>query len=174
MESKRPKRISLTRRQRKILKEFSNSRKCPRGLTNRARIILYWEEDRGVRETGRDMEIDTKTVLSWRKRWQVAVQEWGETQKKWSHKDLRDKIRESFSDAPRSGTPSKFTAEEVCEIMAVACKLPKELDVPVSHWSAADLKRAVLKQGIVTEISTRTVGRFLKRLTSSPTACDIG
>ena len=124
MESKRPKRISLTRRQRKILKEFSNGRKCPRGLANRARIILYWAQGRGVRETGREMEIDTKTVLSWRQRWQTVVEEWGETQKKWSHKDLRDKIRESFSDAARSGAPPKFTAEEVCrELPAISVEL---------------------------------------------------
>ena len=171
---RRPARISLTRGQRKILEEFANGRKCSRGLSNRARIILYWAEGRGVRETARNMETDPKTVLAWRQRWMSAVESWGKTERKWMHKVLREKIRESLSDAQRSGAPGKFTAEEVCEIMSAACKMPSELGVPVSHWSASDLRRQVLKQGIVKEISVRTVGRFLKRLTSSRTACGIG
>lgn len=174
MADRRPAKVPLTRRQEKILKEFANGRKCPRGLSNRSRIILYWAEGRGVRETARDMGVDSKTVLSWRQRWMSAIESWGKSQRKWMHKDLREKIRGALSDAPRSGAPGKFTAEEVCEIVAVACKLPSELGVPVSHWSASDLRRQVLKQGIVEEISVRQVGRFLKRLTSSRIACATG
>jgi putative transposase len=174
MATKRPAKVSLTRRQQKILEEFANGRKCPRGLSNRSRIILYWAEGRGVRETARDMAVDSKTVLSWRQRWMRAEASWGKAQRKWMYKELREKIRGALADAPRSGAPAKFTAEAVCQIISVACKLPKELGVPVSHWSASDLRRQVLKEGIVEEISVRQVGRFLKRLTSDRTACATG
>lgn len=170
MTNKRPKKISLTKQQKKILEKFSNGRKSSRGLANRSRIILYWAEGRGVRETARDMELDTKTVLSWRWHWLMALKEWSEAQKKWSFKELREKICEAFADAPRSGTPPKFTPEQVCKIISIACKKPSDLGVPVSHWSASDLRREVIKQGVVPEISARTIGRFLKRLISSHTA----
>ena len=74
-------------------------------------------------------------------------------------------------DAPRSGAPCTFQPEHVCQIIALACKNPRELALPISHWSAADLQREVIKQKIVPAISARQVGRFLKRPTSSRTAC---
>ena len=174
MATKRPSRISLTRREHKILKKFSNGRKCARCLSERAQILLYWSERRGVRETARDMDIHSKTVLRWRQRWMAAVASWGTAAEEWLHRDLEQKIRETLSDAQRSGTPPKFTPEQVCEVICIACKLPRTLDVPVSHWSAADLRREVLRQNIFLEISVRSVGRFLKRLTSNPTECAIG
>lgn len=166
-QQSRPRSILLTSRQNEYLRELSNSRKCSRGLSNRARIVLYWSESRGVRKTARDMEISTSTVQTWRQRWWDGVQQWDSTQKKWSDKDLRNKVMDLLTDEPRSGTPPKFSPEEVCEIISVACIVPKELGIPVSHWSASDLRREVIKQEIVPEISVRTVGRFLKRQTSS-------
>lgn len=164
----RPRKISITNRQAKILGKLSSSQKCSRGLSNRARIVLYWSEGRGVRRTAEKMEINTKTVMTWRQRWLKGVHQWGSGQKKWSHKDLSNKVVELLSDEPRSGTPTKFSPEEICEIINIACIIPKELGIPVSHWSASDLRKEVLKQKIVPEISVRTVGRFLKRQISSP------
>jgi len=174
MSTTRPSRISLKRRERKILEKLSKGRKCARCLSDRARILLYWSEGRGVRETAREMDIDTKTVLAWRQRWIAAIESWGTAREAWSHKDFTRKIFEALSDAPRSGAPPKFTPEQVCEVIRIACELPRTLGVPVSHWSAADLRREVLRQNVVSEISVRSVGRFLKRLTSNPTECAIG
>lgn len=174
MARKRPSRISLTRRERKILEKLSKGRKCARFLSDRAQILLYWSKGRGVRETARDMDIHPKTVLRWRQRWITAVDSWGTAPEEWLHRDLERKIREALSDAARSGAPPKFTPEQVCEVIRIACKLPSTLGVPVSHWSAADLRREVLRQNIFLEISVSSIGRFLKRPTSSPTACAIG
>ena len=87
---------------------------------------------------------------------------------------LREKVREVLSDLPRSGAPAAFEPEEVCQVIALACKKPDDVGLPVSHWSASDLTKAVLQEKIVEPISVRTVGRILKRGISSPIACAIG
>ncbi|MGH9935580.1 MAG: helix-turn-helix domain-containing protein, partial [Blastocatellia bacterium] len=35
----------------------------------------------------------------------------------------------------RSGTPPKFTAEQIVQIIAVSCEEPAENERPVSHWT---------------------------------------
>ena len=63
---------------------------------------------------------------------------------------------------PAPSHPPKFTAEQVCEIMALACKNPKDYGYILSHWSQNALAKAVIKEGIVENISQRQIGRFLK------------
>ena len=47
-------------------------------------------------------------------------------------------------------------------VVALACERPEEGGVPLSQWSAADLAREAVRRGIVTSISPRSVGRFLR------------
>jgi hypothetical protein len=67
-----------------------------------------------------------------------------------------------LSDAPRRGAPAKFTPEVICQIMALACKDPETLDVPISHWSQSELARQSVARGIVESIS-HCSGRALFR-----------
>src|SRR3972149_6403500 len=128
MAKELPRRISLTRRQRKILEEFAGGRKCPQGLFMRLKVILYWAEGRNISQTARELEVDFNTVVLWRRRWQEFTARLPEqSQEQCEHKVLRDKIREALSDASRCGAPAKFSAEEVCQIIALACKSPEEL-----------------------------------------------
>jgi len=154
--------LQLTRRQRKILEEFADPRKVGRGLAYRVRVVLSWAQGLSITQTGRLLGLARGTVRTWRKRWVVGIDAFGNAQEKWMHKDLRLKIRELLGDEPRLGAPVKYQAEEVCQIIALACKSPPEVDMPVSHRSARDLREAIIKEGIVAEISKRTVGRILK------------
>jgi putative transposase len=45
----------------------------------------------------------------------------------------------------------------------VACEDPQESGRPVTHWTPRELAEEVIKRGIVTSISPRSVGRFLGR-----------
>jgi len=170
----RPKKINLTRRERKILEASTRGRKCARGLCDRAQVILYWADGIGVRETARRLKVHYSNVMRWRERWFRTANERRDRRKDWDHKKLREKIHECLGDTSRSGAPVKFTAEQMCKVMSIACKEPGEFGIPVSHWSAAELTREVLRQGVVEGISVRTVGRFLKRLTSGHTVCATG
>ncbi len=67
-----------------------------------------------------------------------------------------------LQDAYRSGKPSTFTPEQVAHIIALACDPPTDHDVPLSHWTPSALAQEAIHQQIVTRISPRQVGRFLK------------
>ena len=66
-----------------------------------------------------------------------------------------------MSDAFRSGTPGKFTAEQLTKVIAVACEPPELSRRPITHWTARELADEVVKRCIVEDISSRTVGRLL-------------
>ena len=68
-------------------------------------------------------------------------------------------------DGPRSGRPGDFTAEQILQIIAIACEDPEEeeaSDRPVSHWTPREVADEAVKRQIVPRISVRSVGRFLK------------
>jgi putative transposase len=82
-----------------------------------------------------------------------------------SEAELEAKILEVLSDNYRSGTPPKFTPEQVVAIVAVACEPPADSERPISHWTPTELVDEVIKRGIVKSISPRQVDRFLARRT---------
>jgi len=53
-----------------------------------------------------------------------------------------------------------FPPEEVAEVKAVACELPKQQGIPLSRFSRAELHRFVIERG-VSEASASTIGRWL-------------
>ena len=165
--------LSLSPLQRRILEEYVVCRQCAQGLASRARIVLLAADGWGVLPTARHVQVDVKTVRLWRGRWAVVSAGWEQDGEDWEEKVWRGKIEQLLSDAPRSGAPCTFQPEHVCQIIALACTKPQDFSRAISHWSAADLQREVIKQKIVPAISARQVGRFLKRRTSSRTACVI-
>jgi len=52
-----------------------------------------------------------------------------------------------------------FTAEHICQLIAIACEAPPE---HLSHWTPPELAQTLIKRGIVETISASSVGRFLK------------
>jgi putative transposase len=165
--------LFLSPSQRRILEEDVTRRQCAQGLATRARIVLLAADGWGVLATARHLHVDVKTVRLWRKRWAAASAGWEQDSRDWDEKLWREKIQQTLCDAPRSGAPCTFQPEHICQIIALACKSPLDFALPISHWSAADLQREVLRQKIVPDISARQVGRFLKRRTSGHTACVI-
>src|SRR6266478_1666084 len=81
--------------------------------------------------------------------------------------ELTQQIVAVLADAPRAGAPPTFSAEQICQILALACEPPAESGRPVTHWTPAELAAEAVHRGIVSRISARTVGRFLHRRPSS-------
>lgn len=81
-------------------------------------------------------------------------------------KDLIRVIKDVLDDADRPGAPPTFSAEQVAQIIKIACEPPKDHGVPVTHWTPRELAAVVIARGIVESISERQVGRFLARATS--------
>ena len=75
--------------------------------------------------------------------------------------DLERLIIGVLTDVTRRGAPRRFSAEQVAGIIALACELPADSGLPVSHWTPSELAREAANRGIVERISPRQVDRFL-------------
>lgn len=142
--------ILLTTEQQEELEALVRAHSTPQKLAERAQIILWAAAGVGVEKSAGFLGVWRKTASTWRKRWLDASPSMS--------------VAERLSDAPRSGAPGVFTAEQICAIIALACETPEANGVPISHWSQSELARHAIKRGIVTSISHGTVGRYLKKI----------
>jgi len=110
-------------------------------------------------EVARAVDVDVDTVRKWRTRWCRA--------RAVSLTDLS--VRARLADAPRSGSPPRITAEQVCRIMALACEAPTASGRSISQWSSTELAAEIMQRGIVDTISSRHAARLLKGGTSNHT-----
>jgi transposase len=69
---------------------------------------------------------------------------------------------DGLRDSPRSGRPPVYTAADRAEVVALACALPAEHDVPLSRWSCPELARELAARCQVAA-SESTVRRWLAR-----------
>jgi putative transposase len=99
----------------------------------------------------------------WRRRWQAGAEALEAAEAAGdADKVLLARIEALLDDAPRPGAPGDFSAEQLAQIISVACESPEDSGRPVTHWTPRELADEVIKRGIVKSISPRTVGRFLK------------
>jgi homeodomain-containing protein len=75
--------------------------------------------------------------------------------------ELLSQIEAVLADAPRPGTPDTFTAEQIVQIVALACSAPASVGRPVETWTPRELADEAIKQQLVATISPRSVERFL-------------
>jgi putative transposase len=140
--------VPVTDRERQQLEALVRQQTCPQQLAVRARIILLAGRRAGVRPTADELDIGRSTVQAWRRRWL---------------ENAGASVAERLSDASRPGTPATFTPEQVCGIIALACEAPQDSGRPITHWTQQEIADEAVKRGIVAGISSRSVGRFLKR-----------
>jgi putative transposase len=136
----------------------------PQWLVTRSRIILRAAEGQTNSQIANELKITRNTVSSWRERWQVSEERRGAVANELEDdKALRGLLEDIFRDNPRSGSPGKFSAEQMAQIIAIACEDPQANGYPVSHWTPTEIVKEAVKRGVVESISERQVGRFLKR-----------
>jgi putative transposase len=119
----------------------------------RGRIVLAAAAGKNNSEIGRELKVRVATVRLWRGRWR-ELQPLPLT-------ELR--AEERLEDLPRSGAPAGITAEQRCQIEALACEKPEGSERPISHWTGREIADEIMKRGIVDQISARHAGRLLKR-----------
>jgi putative transposase len=128
----------------------------------RSKIILMADAGQHNQYIADDLGIHVQTPRRWRNRWAEAAERLKGLETDLDDKALHAHIAEVLSDEPRSGTPATFTAEQICQIVALSCEPPEASGRPVTHWTHAELADEVIKRNIVESISPRSVGRFLK------------
>jgi hypothetical protein len=62
-----------------------------------------------------------------------------------------------------AGAQPVFPPSVAVAVKALACELPAERGVPLAHWSIPELRREVIAQGVVAEISGATLWRWLSQ-----------
>lgn len=107
----------------------------------RARIVLAAAAGQTNAAIAAAMNVCQDTVRKWRGRFAV-------------HR------LPGLKDAPRSGRPPAFTAADRAEVVALACALPAESQVPLSKWSCPELARELAARCQIAA-SVSTVRRWL-------------
>lgn len=163
--------VELSGRQHEVLTRLVGQPTTEQRVAARAAIILAAAEGGLNKEIAQRLGVDPDTVGKWRGRWRRAREQLTAAEEEAQASALSRCIVELLVDAPRSGRPGDFTAEQLVQIIALACEDPQDeegSDRPVSHWTARELADEAVKRKIVPSISVRTIGRFLQELDLKP------
>lgn len=159
-----PPQIEVSDKQDAILQQIIRRPSSPQSLVLRAKIVRAGTAyGRRNTQIGQELNCSSQTVHTWRHRW---VNGWGQLlaiEAGDHEQQLETAVIALLSDRPRPGTPATFTAEDICQIIKVACEDPGLSDRPITEWTPRELADEVVKRGIVASISPAQVGRFLKR-----------
>lgn len=128
--------------ERERLKKMAYGHKTEHRLRMRAQVVLHAARGRSNARIARETGLHLDTVRCWRGRFV----EHGPA---------------GLSDRERSGRPPSFTALQVAQVKALACRLPAESGVPLAGWSCPELAREVVAQAIACWVSASTVRRWL-------------
>jgi putative transposase len=153
--------IVLTDRERAVLQRVATSRTHARQYSQRATIILRLAAGVTKQAIAPEVRLTRKVVYCWYNRW-LAAQDKLTAATEVADKEFRPLIAEILADQPRPGAPLTFTAEQVGQIMALACQKPEALGLPFTTWTPSDLARVAVQRDIVPSISPASEGRFLK------------
>jgi len=153
MPTPKPMPVTLTDAERQGLRKLVKRHTVGQQTALRGRIVLAADEGKNNTQIAQEQGTTLSTVRLWRQRW-VDLQPI-------PRDDLG--IEERLQDLPRPGAPPRITADQVCQIMALACEEPEESDRPISHWTAREIADEIIERGIVGRISPRHAARLLKR-----------
>jgi putative transposase len=148
--------LELREEEQKELEELVRRHQTPQQLAQRGRMILAAAKGTSNGQIAREQAVCVDTVRMWRKRW-ISLQPV-------PLKELA--VQERLEDLPRAGRPVQIRAEQVCQLVAMACEQPKE--GPISHWTGREIADEAKRRGIIKEISPRHASRLLQKKISSP------
>lgn len=153
----KPAELVLHEREQRVLEALVRRHSTPQQIALRGRMILAAAQGKNNAQIGRELGGKADTVRCWRMRW-ISLQAV-------SLDDLD--VHERLSDVPRPGRPAQITAEQTCQMIALACEQPSER--PISHWTGREIADEVVARGIVAQISPRHAARLLKKGISNRT-----
>lgn len=155
MRGPKPAVLALNEREQRALEELVRRHSTPQQIAQRGRMILAAAQGKNNASIGRELGVKADTVRKWRMHW-LGLQAV-------SLEDLS--MSERLADLPRPGRPSQITAEQTCQMIALACEQPKER--PISHWTGREIAEEVMARGIVPKISARHAARVFKKKISN-------
>ncbi len=160
--------VRLTEKQLKELQEIKSSRVSPQRLVQRAAIILLAFERKLNIEISSQLGIGQRQVGLWRLRWQQSFDALVAIECRENDAVFRRAIEDVLSDAPRTGSKGKFSAEQVTLIVALACEPPSQSGRPIDNWTRRELTDEIVLRKIVPSISISHVGNLLDQMDLKP------
>lgn len=155
--------LQLTSRQHRLLEQLSRLRTIERRLSERVDFILWSADGDLCVDQAQRRDVDAQRVRRWRKRWSEEQEMLLSADKQGaSDEELTALMVATLSDEHRSGTPPKFSPEQLAQLIALACEDPSKLGLPVTHWTPRELALEATSLGIVKSISPRHVARFFR------------
>jgi putative transposase len=145
--------VNLSDAEKQGLEKLIKRHQVGQQIAKRARIVLAAARGQKNKEIAQEYKATLDTVGLWRNRW-VKLQSI-------SLDDLS--IEDRLQDAPRPGAPAQITADQRCQIEALACEKPEKHGRPITNWTAREIADELKKRKIVTNISPRHAARLLKR-----------
>ncbi len=141
-----------------------------KNISLRAEILLRYSESMAKRQIARDLGASVQTVRKWIGRWNRLCADLAEIETVWDNaenyadavRQYEQKLFEALRDAPRSGAPQSFSAEELALIVALSCESLDESDEAVSYRTQAEIAQEAVRRQLVESISQSTVCRILK------------
>lgn len=159
--------VSLTERQHRILGAYLSKRNISIQERSRLSIILGAAAGKDNGLLSEESDLTYKLVGVWRRRWAdnyagLCEFEQGTDSYGVSDRELLKYMLGIISDLPRSGHPKRITLAQKQQIVALACRKPKEFGIPMTQWNREMLAQVAITQGIVDTISPRYIGVILK------------
>lgn len=160
--------IQVTERQYNVLQQIRRSTVAPQRLVQRVGVILMAFAGMLNVTIAQEAGLARKQVGLWRRRWKESFEALVAIECRETDAEFRRAIEDILSDAPRSGWTGSFTAEQVTQILAVACEPPEESGRPIDRWTHRELTDEVIAREIVPSISVSQVGRYLSQAELQP------
>jgi len=160
--------VVISERQEKVLRKLSTATTVAKRLVQRAAIILRAFSGMANQDIAQQVGLGRCQVGIWRRRWQDAFAKLIRIECSDDPPALRKAIEDLLSDEPRPGCPGKFTAEQLTQLIALACEPPEKSSRPITHWTAKELAAEAIARGIVDSISPSQVNRYLRAAELQP------
>jgi transposase len=145
--------IELSEAEQQVLEKLVKRHSVSQQIALRARLVLAAATGKSNSQISETYKVSRETVRLWRERWlllqPIPLSEMS--------------VEERLEDLPRPGAPARITADQRCQIEALACEQPEKAGRPISHWTGREIADEIIKRGIMEQISARHAGRLLKR-----------
>ncbi|MEO8973774.1 MAG: helix-turn-helix domain-containing protein [Ktedonobacteraceae bacterium] len=146
-------RIELNEKELVTLTQITRRHQSEQQQVIRAKIVLLAAQGDTNGKIAKALSIHIDTARFWRDRW--AMLQGLEVEQL--------SIAERLVDVARPGKPSKISAEQRCQIAALACETPASSGRPISQWTEREIADEIMAKGIIEQISPRHAARLLKK-----------
>lgn len=107
---------SMTVEEERVIMKLARSQTASVRLVQRAKIVDLGSAGQTVPQSARELGLDENTVRKWVKR-------------------FNEQGLGGLEDAPRSGAPSRYTAENKARVIELARTRPSALGLPFASWT---------------------------------------